>query len=147
MYKGHIDAIRERCDAATHGPWHYFYKSKYDEHHVSIPPGADYPVSLASAKGFRLPLFPDGCPTGKGDAEFVAHARQDVPALLEYVTELEKRISVLTQAFKRHGDICKTCSYYDGYRHHNIVCRANCNDDYSWYEFDAARFEGEAEKA
>jgi hypothetical protein len=66
-----IDAIRRRADAATDGPW----------------TGANYRMALA------------GLATSTGnhaaDAEFIAHARTDVPALL---AEVERLRAELTQA-------------------------------------------------
>ncbi|MET0210352.1 MAG: hypothetical protein ABW220_15005 [Burkholderiaceae bacterium] len=56
----------------TPGPWTYFPKEKYAEHHVSVPlPG----------RTFKQALFPDGCPTAnaEADARLIAAA----PELLE----------------------------------------------------------------
>lgn len=50
----------------TPGPWTYFHKAKYSEHHVSLP----------SNGGMRLALFPNGCPTEnpEHDARLIAAA-------------------------------------------------------------------------
>ncbi|MCL2223592.1 MAG: hypothetical protein FWB96_01345 [Defluviitaleaceae bacterium] len=90
-----IDAIRARCEAASPGKWSYFPKPKYKEHHVSIPPNPPGPGLL------NLALFPDGCPTGQADAEFIAHAREDIPALLREVERLRTpRVAELLEADK-----------------------------------------------
>ena len=81
LYKGDgemmdLDAIRRRCDATTEGPW------------------------LANVDGYGeglMPVIPETVlrnPTREEskqawiDAAFIAHAREDVPALLARVAEL-----------------------------------------------------------
>ena len=63
--------------AHTPGPWTYFYKSKYDEWHVSVP---------LEGQTMRLGLFPDGCPSERpeADARLIA-AAPDMLAALEQV--------------------------------------------------------------
>ena len=63
MDKIQIDEIRARCDAATPGPW--------DAH-----PGPDYEYIFALGDGMAHVR-------GPYNAEFIAHARQDIPALLD----------------------------------------------------------------
>ena len=59
----------------TPGPWMAFYKSKYNEWHVSVP-GQD-------ETGMRLALFPDGVLTRhpEGDAHLIAAAPEMYEAL------------------------------------------------------------------
>lgn len=62
--------------AHTPGPWEYFYKPKYDEHHVSLPlPG----------QTMRLALFVDGCPSERpeADARLIAAAPEMLAVLLK----------------------------------------------------------------
>lgn len=74
-----LNAIRERCEKATPGPlsyggnWEYTHVFKRDD---SI-----------------LGLKPLGSFEKKEDAKFFIHAREDIPALLDYIKELEARIS------------------------------------------------------
>ena len=82
--------IRERCEAATPRPWQAFYKRKYNEYHVSVPAG--------DGTGMSIAMFPDGCPTGEPDAEFIAHSRTDVPALLAEVERLKGELSAARQS-------------------------------------------------
>lgn len=58
-------ALRALAEAATQGPWTYFPKPKYNEHHVSVP---------IEGSGMRLALFNDGCQTSRPeqDAKFIA---------------------------------------------------------------------------
>lgn len=62
MTQDQLDAIQERVDAATLGPWSNDYGGNVDQ---VDPDGARIADNLTQA-----------------DAEFIAHARQDVPALL-----------------------------------------------------------------
>jgi hypothetical protein len=48
--------------------------------------------------------------TGRRDAEFIAHARTDIPALLEALDRAEKRIGAMERAIKLE-DACKYCIY------------------------------------
>lgn len=64
----------------TPGPWTYFPKRKYGEHHVSVP---------IKDSGMRLALFPDGIDTENpvADARLIAAA----PELLAACRELVER--------------------------------------------------------
>jgi hypothetical protein len=62
-----LDAIRARTDAATAGPWH-------GEH-----------------AEFGYVTIGDWLPA---DAEFIAHARTDIPFLLDLVDELRRQVKV-----------------------------------------------------
>lgn len=67
-YAGHTLAeIQAVAEAATPGPWIYFPKPKYKEHHVSLP---------RADSGMRRALFDDGCQTERpeADARFIAAA-------------------------------------------------------------------------
>lgn len=77
-----LEAIKARADAATEGPWH----GEHDEYGcvqqgnygwVTPGPGPEYDVDSEQ---------------GKADAEFVAHARTDIPLLLAELAEAERHI-------------------------------------------------------
>jgi hypothetical protein len=75
-----LEAIQARADAATQGPWH----GAHDEFgcvHIG-----DYGWVCA---GPNAPAYDVDSEQGHADAEFIAHARQDIPALLTYIAELE----------------------------------------------------------
>jgi hypothetical protein len=104
MNQQRIDEIRARCEAATPAPWNYFYKNKYREHHVSVP---------IEGSSFTEAIFPDGCPIdglseddGK-NAEFIAHAREDIPALLEYIGQLRAENAGLKEQLKKASELTK----------------------------------------
>lgn len=96
MSRADLDAIRERAEAATEGPW-----SAANEHGLLGPeaqpawcvsqmrPGWE---SMSPTKGYVTDIaetFSDD-PDRDPDAEFIAHARTDVPALIAEVERLRK---------------------------------------------------------
>lgn len=91
-----LEGIRARAAAATPGPW--FCGSDYKAGYLrpwEVCLAADLPM---------LELRPDG--SGEADATFIAHAREDVPALLSEVDrltaeteELRRTIRNLSEAY------------------------------------------------
>ena len=76
-----LDAIRKRCEAATPGPWYWWMSER--------PPfalGNDQDVNI----GVEVAKIPD--------AEFVAAARADIPALLAEVDRLRAELVALEMA-------------------------------------------------
>lgn len=79
-----LTAIETRAENAMPGPW--TVKGSYEDGATVMEPS-----------GFPLP----GCMNcGEndaiyeiGDAEFIAHARQDIPELLAHIRELEARLA------------------------------------------------------
>jgi hypothetical protein len=82
-----IEAIRERVEKATEGPWYP------TQHHVATNPNVSggYPPSPESicslADGEYIENY------NQADAEFIANARQDIPALLVEVDRLKKKFA------------------------------------------------------
>ncbi len=135
-----LEAIRAREQAATPGPW------EADE---SAPwvwsKASDNWMRIADMRGW-------GQLTGKGgglglsdevaeaiqnaNAEFIAHAREDIPALLSHIEEQDKRIAALElqQPIEVGGDVlarldrfeCPTCS-------HRGICKMT-EDYYKVYD-------------
>lgn len=81
-----LEAIRKRAEKAFNGPWHL----------------EDRWSGLTSVVG-RYPFgdndaFSVGDCLRKQDAEFIAHSREDIPALLAEVERLREEVE--TQAFR-----------------------------------------------
>jgi hypothetical protein len=83
--------IKARADAATPGPWRF---TAWDDSSFMLVYGIlageapDSPI-VAYAEHDRGPEVADA------DMEFIAHAHQDVPYLLEVVERLRKRVAQL----------------------------------------------------
>ena len=81
-----LEAIKQRCDAAnTRGPWEV--SPCGDEPHAEWDISSEYSEVAA------------GCLDG--DAEFIAHARTDVPALVAEVEKLKAALAY--RSWKRSG--------------------------------------------
>ena len=78
-----LAAIRARADAATEGPWEWEGEAGEDR--------LQFDNSLIACRGTEDPVLcawghdAYGIDVGKADAEFIAHARTDLPALLAAV--------------------------------------------------------------
>lgn len=77
MTEDELKAIRERADKATPGPW-VGGDGEYDDVCAAIPNSNDNAVYLIIECMY------------KNDVSFVAHARQDIPALVAEVERLQK---------------------------------------------------------
>lgn len=73
-----LDAIKVRCEAATPGPWFVDRGGEFDDPYYSIPA-----VCRDKYGDNSLMVGSD-----KATAEFIAHARTDVPALVDEVERL-----------------------------------------------------------
>jgi hypothetical protein len=79
---GELEAVRRRCDAATPGPWESLLEGRDHTSGSSfIKTGSD------ESRGTDIEL------SGATDADqdFIAHARQDIPRLLEEIARLRKK--------------------------------------------------------
>jgi hypothetical protein len=82
-----LDAIEARANAATPGPWHKEHTDPNPLHGcVTI---GDHGWVCA---GPNAPAYDEDSDEGHADAEFVAHARTDVPALVALVRELRRMV-------------------------------------------------------
>jgi hypothetical protein len=88
-----IEVIAARCKAATPGPWEVVEEAEVDAAWVNAAtPTDDKPIALFDYR------------TGsenKANAAFVAQARQDIPALIEMVAGLRRRVADLVEANNR----------------------------------------------
>jgi len=76
MDKAERDAIRARCVAATSGPWTIDKFGRYEDH--------DECALIIGETVNDMYNY--------ADAEFIAHARQDIPALLDALEAAEMRL-------------------------------------------------------
>ena len=80
-----LDAIRARCEAATPGPWAIErYSSPHDGFLIQYRAYKGETETVAD-----IPLT--------SDAELIAAARTDIPALLRYIDDLEERCRAYEQ--------------------------------------------------
>ncbi|HRI65923.1 MAG TPA: hypothetical protein PK156_16865 [Polyangium sp.] len=70
--------MQQRCDAATPGPWKSFIEDRDHESGSSFIQTAGADIELSGAS--------------EADYDFIAHARQDLPRLLDEVRRLRARI-------------------------------------------------------
>ena len=100
--RSRLDEIKARAEAATNGPW------VNDSTEIGRPfPGTDT-IDVWVAESCQ----PDGDGIdGEADAEFIAHARADVPALVAALeTVLERHKPTLWAAGAGPGKpVCQTC--------------------------------------
>lgn len=76
-----LQEIRRRCDAATPGPWQSFIEGR---DHTS---GSSF-IMTGRGKGRGCDIELNGATTA--DHDFIAHARQDIPRLLDEIARLRK---------------------------------------------------------
>lgn len=108
-----LAGMKRRVDGATAGPW---FNSAY---HVAMKPDIDggYPPNDASicetCDGEYIENY------NKGDAEFIAHSRSDMPKLIAEVERMRTAITQLYKAYSRgktlHGPIHRCLMSAGGY--------------------------------
>lgn len=82
-----IEEIRKRAAASTRGPWEVGYDD-YD---------SDTTLYIGEVEAT----------VGRFDAEFIAHAREDIPALLAEVERLREEVGYLEEDVERWRDLCE----------------------------------------
>lgn len=110
-----LDEIQERADAATNGPWRIENDSECDyEQGIDY---AEWPQTLVGPETTHLSAWSKkhGNPHRVDeineltfpDAEFIAHAREDVPRLVAALRAVE---AVVSERYKLWAAICgETC--------------------------------------
>jgi hypothetical protein len=110
-----IEAIRKRAEAATPGPW---YNTRWD---VATKPDVTtgYPSSPESICGTFDGEYIEN-PNGTNDAEFIAHAREDVPKLLAEIERLRKLAQEILEDYDQseRGHIGMSANYYENKSSH-----------------------------
>jgi len=94
-----LAAIRARCDAATPGPWRFGvgdrkYIGQSELLVVACDEARELDIALVDVEGGGY---------HHQDAEFIAHARTDVPALVARVEELEAALAKVDGLWDAYG--------------------------------------------
>jgi hypothetical protein len=91
MNREQMKEIRERAEAATEGPW----VRERDWHEMGQDaepyPDSQRPYGVSRARYSEFIFYAAGR-ANKGDAEFIAHSREDIPALLAHIDQLTERL-------------------------------------------------------
>jgi hypothetical protein len=82
-----LQAIRKRAEAATEGPWQAHKYSVSSEHTKSENYAGEIDDICSLNDGEYIENY-----NAEADAEFIAHARQDVPALIAEVERLREAL-------------------------------------------------------
>ena len=101
MRRPNLATIRRRAEAATPGPW------KTGDQFKSGTLGS----AVAVLSGHLPPVELDPHRNGRADAAFIAHARQDIPAMLAEIVRLQGVLSGRIEG-QRGSGLCD-CSSAD----------------------------------
>lgn len=98
-----LDAIEARAEAATDGPWNFAYapnpeagdETKAEYLANTCDPNSPEPLWVCwtpdpegGSDDYVIPALTGDGPTSRSNVEFIAHARDDVPALVDAVRTL-----------------------------------------------------------
>lgn len=84
MSEKKLEAIRTRCEKATHGPWHWHCgEQQYEYESLSVESFAGIDV-LSADDGLII--------VSSEDADFIARARSDISKLLAEIDLLKTRL-------------------------------------------------------
>ena len=111
----YLDAIEQRANAATDGPWDYDGCGEISQHFSLPEPWATVVSTDVACMAYCYGGSAAGAERDE-DAEFIAHARDDVPRLLAEVRRLQaadERVRALHHPveIEPSGTICGECSY------------------------------------
>lgn len=99
MKRVDIEAIKAREKAASPGPWRRGDSMTRQSSDFNVSGSGEWPIFDSDSQ--RIGVL-DGKPI-KLNAEFVAHARQDIPALIAEVEALREAHEVLVRHWKKHN--------------------------------------------
>ena len=112
--KDRIAEIRERVEKATPGPWNWEHRGVWTEHPDGLfGPILDQPGPKDAAKGtlgYVGDSYPRGINCPSENMEFIAHAREDVPFLLDRIAVLERECAEYALAAAFYGEHHRECS-------------------------------------
>lgn len=112
-----LDAIQARADAATEGPWRLWRDPSDSENKR----GASVETAWShDAGGEDTDLITGWC--APADAEFIAHAREDVPRLVKALRAVEAvhrnehrdHLGRKSETPTERGGFCYGCGWYGG---------------------------------
>ncbi len=109
MTKDDLEAIRQRAEAATEGYW-----------------GADDSEWPGNGNlRYWINTHWDGVAAAvtKEDAEFIANARQDIPALLDHIAEIDRKLRKAELIIGRVEDLLSSIQHGTGYEVYDEVYR------------------------
>ena len=89
-----LQAIRDRVNNASPGPWEHLTPRNTNNHAVVDSYGED----LANDY--------EGVWYSEEDAEFIAHARTDIPALLDHIDTLTARLEAVQELHREGRNSC-----------------------------------------
>src|SRR5579864_1726490 len=140
-----LKVIRARANAASPGARHVRFDDEENDKNECCQIEADYKDWWD-----LVAVLDESATNHSANAQFIAHARQDVPALLDRVEELEKEIAFLRskprkrqgissaqrfRIFSRDRFTCRYCGARGGpdvpleIDHHTPVSKGGGNDD------------------
>ena len=107
MTKEQLQAIKDRCEAATPGEWAYF-RNKYDDYKLSVPlPDTNWTYPLVSLEPNQGQFIYDNI---DNDLTFIAHARKDIPALIAEVERLTAPMKPIAERTLVGDYRCPNCN-------------------------------------
>ncbi|OZE04353.1 hypothetical protein CH249_25815 [Rhodococcus sp. 05-2255-3B1] len=127
-----LAAIEARAKAASRGPWAVWHDLDHQGFRT-VGDAESYAKILAN--GITEEAEPTAHVYIDEDAEFIAHAREDVPALLAVLRERDNTIARVRALHVRNQDgewqchdaDCDKCQL--GYGHHGPICSYCSNSD------------------
>ena len=121
MTEEQIKAARARCDAATEGPW------DFDTEFFNDGPGSNWTVYPEHDDEHQIALV-NGKMNGAGDAEFIAHARTDLPRALDEIDRLREELAACIET---SGELLDANSKHavDAHEAAKVICRLGMEND------------------
>lgn len=106
MTTAELVAIKNRCAKASPAPW----VTDYRESHVSGRPMIVLHAGGQSGSKHDWPWLADINPDNVWDGLLIAHARDDLPALIAEVERLRSELAVVAEACESFANIAKWTS-------------------------------------